>query len=198
MTAKPLSLQLLGTVIALLLPCLALHGTVHPWNKLRQATDSPGPAPVEPILLAGQWYQPHWLGVGAAQAQETLVANEPGHPHLGQHQCFCSMSGLMQRFQPSPISHSNPRDRFLCLSPLSPAVYYCITCCVLLPAPLPGQQMNSALRAVSLARARPCTGKDILSSGQELLWHLLQLCPAVFHPRQKQPEDILHLLAGQG
>lgn len=43
---------------------------------------------------------------------------------LDINQCFCHMSGLMQRFQPSPISHSKPGARFLCLSPLSPTVYY--------------------------------------------------------------------------
>lgn len=32
MTAKPPSLQFLGAVIALLVPCLAVHGTVHPWK----------------------------------------------------------------------------------------------------------------------------------------------------------------------
>lgn len=43
---------------------------------------------------------------------------------LDINQCFCHMPGLMQRFQPSPISHSKPGARFLCLSPLSPTVYY--------------------------------------------------------------------------
>jgi len=57
------------------------------------------------------------------QAVEAVAANGAGHRHPRHHQCFCHMSGLMQRFQPSPVSQGKPSDRFLYLSPPSPPAH---------------------------------------------------------------------------
>lgn len=59
-------------------------------GMLGQATDPPGPAPVEHIFSAGEWYQSHWLGVGAAQAQEALAADGAGHHHPGHQPVLLS------------------------------------------------------------------------------------------------------------
>lgn len=98
--------------------CASLEGWDGPPNLT-------GPPLKTPIFLAQEQYLkvPCCLSTRATQA---LEADGAGHQHLGHHQCFCHMSGLMQKFQYSPLSQNKPRDRFLCLSPPSSPARHCL------------------------------------------------------------------------